>query len=350
MNADDEEKERQARAVFEKFDRQGDGSLAEDEVKQICLQIDPNISDEAAKQLFDLADAGGSKDGRIDFDEFMAAVKSEHTEEFSLDDLILAKQKFDLNADALGRFFLLVFVMYPGLTNKVFECFMCRNLGDVWVLHTDYSVQCYTTSWYGMAFVCGILVILWPIGLPAFLFYRMKKQLHLIRKEDEDTLRFWDFALGDYDIDHWYWECVELSRKMIMAGLLGLLGRGSIKQVAAAVITSFIFFAVALKEQPFESTGLNLVKVASEFQLFVVLLSCLVIQTDVRGLTYQNTADIGTFQAVCAFAALPLVAYVVSLNLKAAKEETALALGDKSAVKNPMHDATDVIRDADGED
>lgn len=49
--------------------------------------------------------------GSIDFEEFLAAVNSEHTDEFSFDDLILRKQQFDLKSDALGRLFLLVFVM-----------------------------------------------------------------------------------------------------------------------------------------------------------------------------------------------------------------------------------------------
>jgi hypothetical protein len=46
---------------------------------------------------------------------------------------------------------------------------------------------------------------------------------------------------------------VELSRKLIMSGLLGLVGRGSIGQAVLAVVLAFIFFAVAFKFQPFAS-------------------------------------------------------------------------------------------------
>ena len=320
-------------AVYEKFDRDGDG-ISLDEVKQIVMQIDPTVSDESVKVLFDNADTHNS--GLIDFEEFLAAVNSPHTDDFSLDDLVLQKRKFDLKAETLGRLFLLVFVMYPGLTNKVFEGFMCRDLGDMAVLNTDYTTVCYTSEWYMIASVCGVLVLLWPIGLPAVLFFSMRRVLPLIKAGDEDTLKFWDFALGDYSTDHWYWEVVELSRKLIMAGLLGLLGRGSIIQVFAATLISFFFFAFALKALPFESSRLNFIKVFSEFQLFVILLSCLVLQTDERGLMGQaifGREHIGMMQAVVTMASLPVVVYLVGDHVVGvAKEDKEEATRRRSSI------------------
>lgn len=86
---------------------------------------------------------------------------------------------------------------------------MCHDLGDMAVLNSDYSTVCYmyTREWYMymIAGVCGVLVLMWPIGLPV-LFFSMRRELPQIQAGDEDTLKFWDFALGDYDADHWYWE------------------------------------------------------------------------------------------------------------------------------------------------
>ena len=67
---------------------------------------------------------------------------------------------------------------------------------------------------------------------------------------------------------------MELSRKLIMSGLLGLVGRGSIGQAVLAVVLAFVFFAVAFKFQPFESGRLNFFKICSEAQLFGVLVPC----------------------------------------------------------------------------
>lgn len=113
-----------------------------------------------------------------------------------------------------------------------------------------------------IASICSVLVVLWPLGLPALLFFNIRRAVPLIQQGDEDTLDFWDFAIGvrtqqlllstharhdivcdtatchvvhgltcrrvaaaapctcllawaqDYDEDHWYWEVVELLRKM----------------------------------------------------------------------------------------------------------------------------------------
>ena len=109
---------------------------------------------------------------------------------------------------------------------------MCRSLGDVWVLQADYGTVCYTSDWYVLAGVCGTLAVLWPIGIPAVLFFKIRHAVPLIQQGDEDTIKFWSFAIGvrtqrrknfrratrywltlgllsiaqDYDRDHWYWE------------------------------------------------------------------------------------------------------------------------------------------------
>ena len=98
------------------------------------------------------------------------------------------------------------------LTNKIFDVFLCRELGPntvpASVLHADYAVDCNSTMtlrWIGGNF----LVLLWPIGLPACLFFFMHKARHKIMADDEDTVRHFDFVLGDYNKEHWYWEVNE---------------------------------------------------------------------------------------------------------------------------------------------
>ena len=65
-----------------------------------------------------------------------------------------------------------------------------------------------------------------------------------------------------------YWEVVELGRKLILSGLLGLVGRGSIAQSVAGVMIAFVFFALTFKERPYKSNSLNWIKIFSEFQLY----------------------------------------------------------------------------------
>ena len=64
-----------------------------------------------------------------------------------------------------------------------------------------------------------------------------------------------------------YWEIVELIRKLILAGLIGLVGRGTVLQMVVATVISFVFFALAFREMPYNSARLNTIKVLSELQM-----------------------------------------------------------------------------------
>jgi len=141
----------------------------------------------------------------------------------------------------------------------------------------------------------------------------MWKEKDDILNEDDDTLQKFGFALGDYNTRHWYWEVVELSRKLILTGFISVFQRGSIAQTVVATLLSFFFFAFSLREQPFAARHLNVIKVATEIQLFVVLLCCVVLQTHEQGFTTEVVTqdDYGLLQVVATLAVMPLTVYLV---------------------------------------
>jgi Ca2+-binding EF-hand superfamily protein len=97
------------RELFQRFDDDGDGKIELAELRAVAAQIDPSINVENAEAIFKKADADGS--GAIDFDEFFAAITSP-----SIDLRILVEKAeiADITATALGRLFLLGFLLYPG--------------------------------------------------------------------------------------------------------------------------------------------------------------------------------------------------------------------------------------------
>ena len=50
---------------------------------------------------------------------------------------------------------------------------------------------------------------------------------------------------------------VELGRKLILSGLIGVVGRGSVAQACVATMIGFFFFSISYKEQPFKKDALN---------------------------------------------------------------------------------------------
>jgi hypothetical protein len=149
---------------------------------------------------------------------------------------------------------------------------------------------------------------------------------------------------------------VELSRKLIMSGLLGLVGRGSIGQVVLAVVLAFIFFAIALKHQPFTSGRLNFLKICSEAQLFGVLVLCLVIQAveiGPVGLSAETitTDGYGIIMMVVTAVAVPIALGSICLLARdvseSRKADATDALAHGTAVEDARPDAAEEARQAD---
>ena len=162
-----------------------------------------------------------------------------------------------------------------------------------------------------------------------------------IQQGDKGTLQKFDFVLGDYDSAHWYWEIVELIRKLIMAGLIGLVGRGTVLQTVLATLISFLFFALAFREMPYRKRRLNAIKVLSEFQLFVILLVCVVLRTNKNGLGAEDLQQngYGLCQLVATVAILPATIYVIRMHMLEPRRHTRDQRDDKDdemTMKNPL--------------
>ena len=100
-----------------------------------------------------------------------------------------------------------VFALLAGMTNKIFAGFSCRQLGtDASVMNANYGSSCESDEYILVLVVCSLLTIVWAIGIPATLFWEMYKVRELITEGDPDTLQKFEFVLGDYDREHWYWE------------------------------------------------------------------------------------------------------------------------------------------------
>eukprot|EP01045_Picozoa_sp_COSAG04_P010698 COSAG04_NODE_661_length_11448_cov_24.495903_3_plen_104_part_00 len=83
----------------------------------------------------------------------------------------------------------------PSLTNKILEGFVCRTIGeDASILNADYTMVCQSSEYNFLLFACILLTLLWPIGVPGFLFYSMYRARKEIMQGDVDTLQKFDFV------------------------------------------------------------------------------------------------------------------------------------------------------------
>ena len=75
---------------------------------------------------------------------------------------------------AIVHVFLVVMVLYPQVSARIFTALRCRELGaSMSILEADYRISC-TDVWYGRVRVLAVaLVFIWPFGIPGFVLWRM---------------------------------------------------------------------------------------------------------------------------------------------------------------------------------
>lgn len=327
--------------MYDKIDRDGDGIRLE-EFREIVQKISPDQV-HLVERFFAAADTDNS--GIIDRKQFQQAFQTGAGNDSGIDlaEFLLKAGKTEVRQDAVGRLFLIIFLLYPQITSKVFEAYHCRDLGDGEsadsVLLVDYTINCGSSYYGGLWWVATFLVVLWPFGVPATLAYQLYKHKELIEAEDEDTMQEFDFIIGDYKPEFFFWEVVELSRKLVLSGLIGLVGRGSVAQCVFASFLAFFFFGLSLLCRPYAKKSLNVVKLISEFQIFGVLLCCVVLQVNAMGLANERVGEggYGILLVVITMMIIPVSLVFVHSSLQDAVEQRAVSKGDVNPGEDSKH-------------
>jgi hypothetical protein len=112
-------------------------------------------------------------------------------------------------------------------------------------------------------------------------------------------------------------------------------------------VIAFFFFAFSLSEKPYHSKNMNIIKIVSEFQIFGVLLVCVVLQTNAHGLDgeYITIDGYGLVQIVLTMFIVPVVLYLLRDSSKNFKHMIADALDDGDedenvTFENPANDGS----------
>ena len=130
-----------------------------------------------------------------------------------------------------------------------------------------------------------------------------------------------------------YWEALDMIRKLALAGLVLVVGRGSVAQLSTAIALAFGFFAVQMRSWPYKVHSDNMFRAASELHVFIVITTALVLKND---LTIEIVTE-DTYDFILFFSFLVLVplAFVISVISKVRFMKQAVTNGLQLKVVEP---------------
>ena len=154
----------------------------------------------------------------------------------------------------------LLFLAYSSVSYTIFQAFVCDSLDSgVSYLRVDYDLVCWTTTHVGYMAYAGIMVLVYPVGIPAVFAWMLFKNRDGIKSVVEDTngsrvppeseaiKGLW----APYKPSRYYYEVIECGRRVVLTGLAVFIYTGSTAQVAIEALLAFVFSSIFEVINPF---------------------------------------------------------------------------------------------------
>jgi hypothetical protein len=207
-----------------------------------------------------------------------------------------------------------MYLVWPFVTHTIFQTFNCRSFDDeVSFLAIDYHISCDDASYTVLAVVAAFAVIVYPIGVPFATLLLLYQNRAAIKSEDAAICGRYSFFLGDYKPQQYYWDCVEMLRKVAITGLIANFLPGSLLQLNAGIILCCMSGFASAWFLPYKDTVANVFKVTTEGSLAITLILCTLLKHRPEDLEKEGLGE--NFIGICLVVetvVLPAVGLLVS--------------------------------------
>lgn len=173
----------------------------------------------------------------------------------------------------------LVFVVYPFCSAMTLSIFMCQEVGGSYYQIHDYRFECYTDQWTNYAIISIAGFVLYPLGCPLFYWILIRKNKHKLYHDEKCKMRY-GFIYLRYEPRCYSHEILEMLRKFLMTGAIGLFDPGSTNQLLFGVVIAGGFLVHHVKYQPFVADDEDHAQSASLFATAATLLLAISLKTD----------------------------------------------------------------------
>ena len=154
-----------------------------------------------------------------------------------------------LKKSCYRNIFLLLLTTYPTTSKSIIQilplpgacvetCFSEEKLDCIFLLRADYSIQCFTPR-HSLYWLMASILALYPVGFPLlalFLTYKYRES-----HENEAVSFGLRVFFENYKKKFWFWEVIEMYRKLILISLIFLFGSKSLPQIGLTVLTVSVF-------------------------------------------------------------------------------------------------------------
>jgi uncharacterized integral membrane protein len=211
-----------------------------------------------------------------------------------------------------------LFALVPSVSSRIFSAFACDGFAydDTsgarrYFLHADYSVRCDGASYQTITSTAAALIVLWPAGVPA-LFGSLLLASHRVELHGQSSAlpAAVAFLRAEYTPQFYWWDVLELLRKLSLTGFLLLDPQQyTVLRLVAALLVSIGYLVLLLYASPYDRPTTALLAIGTNLTLTCTFIAALLIKVFVE---VPRTAAHTVFGFSSAF---PLTLHILVFNV-----------------------------------
>ena len=183
---------------------------------------------------------------------------------------------------------MVMFLVYSSVSSVVFQMFACEGFDDgKRYLRADYTIDCDSLKHRTFQFYASLMMLVYPLGIPAIYAVLLFKNRRMLQDENgrgaslvaRSTSSLWK----PYKPKMYYYEVIECSRRIFLAGAVVFIYPNSDTQIAVAVAIAVVFVFVSEALSPFHSPWDAWTSRLGHAIVFVSMYLALLLKVDVSG-------------------------------------------------------------------
>ena len=196
-------------------------------------------------------------------------------------------------ANAINAVVLVVLIMYPSLGADSLEMLHCEVVAGGHYLSSDFRVKCWEGEHVVASAVAWFAIAVYVVGIPSLLAYALSVTLdgtstldvrRSLRLSSRLALKESEIMFGSlyrsYKPKYYYYEVVEMFRKLMLTGVLAFVPSGSSAQLLFGIMICLAHVIFISTCMPFASTLNNYGAQATSYQLVLTMLIGIVYKLD----------------------------------------------------------------------
>ena len=206
-----------------------------------------------------------------------------------------------------------LFLLYPIVSSTILNHYVCKTIRDsenaYSFLLVDLSVTCKTDTWWLFAYIGFPLILVYPIGIPAFFFgilYTHRKQLHMSQVQAQ-----FGFLYAGYRDATWWWELADTFHKLIQTSILAFLPL--LAQLPFGMGVAIVYLMAILLFNPYLRKEDDALAMLCQNLIFLLMLAGYFFQIE-ENVKLSTSEDVGMTLCLLFAAGVFLAAFVYYLG------------------------------------